>query len=591
MKKTSLILSFLFLTLCSLTAQTKVYRLSNMGILPNKSKSVSKKFIKALDKIKHESAKSDSVVILLEKGEYHFYDTESVKKEYYISNHDQTAFKYVGIDLTGMKNLTFDGNGADLIFHGRMLPIALTESNNCTLKNFSIDFHRPQMMQVEILSNDGSNGMTYKIDDNSNYKLNEKGQLVLFDKTWENVPITGMAFEPDTKRIVYTTRDLNIQTVGSKEISKGVFHSPKWRDSKLEKGHKIAMRTYFRPAPGIFLHKNNDTKLENIKVHFAEGMGLLAQLCTNIDLNGFCVSLKEGHNRYFTTQADATHFSSCKGTINSFNGLYENMMDDAINVHGTYLKIIKVVDKHTVIGQYMHHQAYGFDWGFVNDTVQFVQSNTMDKIGKVNKIVDIKPYDKSEVFGAKQYIIKLQNELSQEMNYIQSVGVENLTWTPKVNFCNNVVRNNRARGVLFSTPQRVVVRENLFDHTSGSAILLCGDCNGWFETGSCTEVIIENNKFVNALTSLFQFTNAVISIYPEIPNLAGQKGYFHGGKKGAIVIQNNEFHTFDAPILYAKSVNGIVFKNNKIIMNNDYKPYHWNKSRFLLERVTNAEID
>lgn len=37
----------------------------------------------------------------------------------------------------------------------------------------------------------------------------------------------------------------------------------------------------------------------------------------------------------FTTQADATHFSGCKGKITSCNGLYEGMMDDAINVHGT----------------------------------------------------------------------------------------------------------------------------------------------------------------------------------------------------------------------------------------------------------------
>lgn len=562
-----------------------------MGIMPHKSKSVSKKFTKALEKIKRQSAEADSVVILLEKGEYHFYDTESVKREYYISNHDQSEFKYVGIDLSGMRNLTFDGNGAELIFHGRMLPLALTESNNCTLKNFSIDFYSPHILQVEILENDKKNGMTYKIDCSNNYKLNENGQLITFDKTWQSAPYTGMSFEPDTKHIVYRTRDLSIQTKGSKEISKGVINSPLWKDDNIKVGTKIAMRTYFRPAPGIFLHKNNDTRLDNIKVHYAEGMGLLAQLCTNIDLNKFCVDLKQGSNRYFTTQADATHFSSCKGTINSCNGLYEGMMDDAINVHGTYLKVVKIVDKHTVVGQYMHPQAYGFDWGFANDTVQFIQSNTMDKIGKVNKIVDIKPFDKSIVIGTKQYIIKFQNELSQEMNNIQSVGVENLTWTPKVNFCNNVIRNNRARGVLFSTPQKVVVRENIFDHTSGSAILLCGDCNGWYETGSCTEVIIENNKFINALTSIFQFTNAVISIYPEIPNLAGQKGYFHGGKKGAIVIQNNEFHMFDAPLLYAKSVNGIVFRNNKIIKNNDYKPYHWNKSRFLLERVTNAEID
>ena len=90
---------------------------------------------------------------------------------------------------------------------------------------------------------------------------------------------------------------------------------------------------------------------------------------------------------------------------------------------------------------------------------------------------------------------------------------------------------------------------------------------------------------------MFQFTNAVISIYPEIPDLKKQIKYFHGGKKGAIQITDNEFDVFDAPILYAKSVDGLMFKNNIIRTNTEYQPFHWNKSKFLLERVNNAELE
>lgn len=97
---------------------------------------------------------------------------------------------------------------------------------------------------------------------------------------------------------------------------------------------------------------------------------------------------------------------------------------------------------------------------------------------------------------------------------------------------------------------------------------------------------IRRNRFVNALTNLFQFTNAVISIYPEIPDLAGQQRYFHSG----IVIEENEFETFDQPILYAKSVDGIVFRNNVIRQNNAFPPFHWNNHRFLFERVVHEQI-
>lgn len=76
------------------------------------------------------------------------------------------------------------------------------------------------------------------------------------------------------------------------------------------------------------------------------------------------------------------------------NGLYEGMMDDAINIHGTYLKVIRRLDNNTLVGRYMHDQAWGFEWGRPGDAVQFVNSSTMELVGNGNKIKTIHPYDK-----------------------------------------------------------------------------------------------------------------------------------------------------------------------------------------------------
>lgn len=99
-------------------------------------------------------------------------------------------------------------------------------------------------------------------------------------------------------------------------------------------------------------------------------MGLLAQLCENITLDEFSVCLRGDKDpRYFTTQADATHFSSCRGKIDSRNGLYEGMMDDAINVHGTYLKIKQHLDDHTVIARLRIRKHTDSEWGVNGDEV------------------------------------------------------------------------------------------------------------------------------------------------------------------------------------------------------------------------------
>lgn len=103
---------------------------------------------------------------------------------------------------------------------------------------------------------------------------------------------------------------------GVKEVSPRVYHAPQWKDARLKPGTVVALRTYYRPAPGIFLSNDKDTRLQNVKVHYAEGMGLLAQLCENITLDEFSVCLRGDKDpRYFTTQADATHFSSCRGRL------------------------------------------------------------------------------------------------------------------------------------------------------------------------------------------------------------------------------------------------------------------------------------
>lgn len=572
-------------------AQEKVYNAFDFGIKPNTSTNMTPLVAMAIEKIKGENPGGRATRLVFPKGTYNF-DIEGAQQlECYISNHDQDNPKIVGIVIDNMKNFTLDGGGSEFLFRGRMLPIVMTESSGCTLENFSMDNPNPQIMQIKILENDMQNGVIkYQIAPWVNYRI-DAGKIVSYGENWEHTPSMGIAFEEKSKRLVYTTSDIDVVTSGVDEVEPGVIVA-KWKNKKLIPGTVIACRTWYRPTPGIFMSHDTDTKLRNIKIHYAEGMGLLAQMSENITLDGLSVCLRgDSDPRYFTTQADATHFSACKGVIKSTGGLYENMMDDAINVHGTYLKIIKRLETNKVIARYMHPQTWGFEWGRVGDSIQFVNSNTMELIDTTNAIKSIAPHDRADIKGAKEYVIEFESPIDPLISENGVFGVENLEWTPQVLFANNTIRNNRARGTLFSTPRQTVVKDNIFDHTSGAAIVLCGDCNGWFETGACRDVLITGNVFKNSLTNMFQFTNAVISIYPEIPNLAAQKKYFHGGDGKGVVITKNIFETFDAPIVYAKSLDGMIFKNNVIKVNNDYPAFHPNKHRFLLERTTNIVIE
>lgn len=581
------LLSIVFVFAAISCSNNGLYKLSDYGIHPDTGEDVTLKINEVIKKIESE-CKGKNVTLVFEPGDYDFYPQNAIEREYYISNHDQDNPKKVAMVLENISNLTIDGQGANLYMNGRMLPIAMVNCEGCTLKNISIDTRIPQISQVTIVENDEKNGVIiYRLAPWVQYKIDENKRLITYGDNWELHPIAGIAFEGNTGRMVYQTSDIEVGTNNVEEIEPYLFKAP-WKNPKLKNGTIVALRSYARPTPGIFMSGNKNSSIEDVTVHYAEGMGLLAQLCENINLDGFSVLIREGSNRYFTTQADATHFSACKGKITSVNGLYESMMDDAINVHGTYLRIVEKLSPNTIVGRYMHPQAYGFYWGGAGDSVQFVKSSTME-LQSQNVIKSIEPYDTTTIAGAKLFKIELQDSVADDIAN-GDYGIENLEWTPEVYFAENVIRNNRARGALFSTPKEVIVEKNLFDHTSGTAILLCGDCNGWFETGACTKVIIRNNFFLNALTNMFQFTNAIISIYPEIPNLAAQQRYFHGGN-GGVIIENNTFETFDRPIVYAKSLDGLQFRENIIIDNNDYPSFHWNNKRFLFERVINVQIE
>lgn len=576
-------------------ARKRTFNLSDaaFGIYPNTEQTdLASRLQTALNAIRQQTDTNDIVIIKFKQGRYDFHANDAIEREYYVSNHDQNQPKRIGICLEGWNNLTIDGSGSEFIFHGRMLPLALTASKNCRLQNFSIDFANPHIAQVEIIDNNPATGITFRVAPWVNYRIAENGRFETYGEGWTAQQSSGIAFEKDTRHIVYNTGDLGIDTRELKQTEKErTLIAPNWHDKRLQPGNIVAMRTWHRPAPAIFMNEDTNTSLRNIRVHYAEGMGLLAQRCTDISLNKFSVCLRGKNDpRYFTTQADATHFSQCRGKIISTHGLYEGMMDDAINIHGVYLKVREMLDEKTIRCRYEHGQAWGFAWGDEGDSIRLIRSKTMETMDDTYKIHSIRPADKEKINGAREFIITLDRPISGSMDINQGIGIENLTWNPEVRFSHNTIRNNRARGALFSSPRKTICEYNLFDHTSGTAILLCGDCNGWYESGAVHDLVIRKNKFINALTCMYQFTNAVISIYPEIPDLNQQKKYFHGGKPGAIVIERNEFSTFDEPLLYAKSVNGLIFKNNKIHKNTEYKPFHPNKKSVWLERVKNADI-
>ena len=122
-------------------------------------------------------------------------------------------------------------------------------------------------------------------------------------------------------------------------------------------------------------------------------------------------------------------------------------------------------------------------------------------------------------------------------------GVENISWHASAIIEKNVVRNNRARSFLISTPRKVVVRNN---HLSSqmAAFRITGDLNLWNESGPNADLLIENNVIENSVYG-GAGVQAVFLIDPEYPDKKNIEGKYSKN----ITIRNNVIKTFDSSIL------------------------------------------
>lgn len=505
-------------------------------------------------------------------GEYHFHRSSALPMQLYISNHDQQPTHPVALPLVGMKDVNICGNGAKFIFHGMMLPVVVMDSEKVTLNDISIDFAEPFSAEGRIIEiRDGHT--TLEMSQASHYSV-ENGKFLLTNNGRKDSIHCMLAFEQDG-RMVPSGRGGDMAWYGKAEPLTGnrVRFAEDATARGLSVGQTLVLRSYFRPHPGMLLYRAKDTTLNNVVFHDSQGMALIAQRSENITIRGGGCLRAQG--RMHTTAADATHFSNCRGHISVQGATYEAMMDDAINVHATCLGITKVENSRTFIARYMHGQAYGFEVMTPGEKLNFIHGPTLELDEKQIEVETV------EIIDPRHVRVTLSEDLPAGIG--EGDAIENADWHPSVDFSHNIIRHNRARGALFTTPKPVRVIGNHFDHTHGSAILLAGDAQGWYESGACKDVLISGNTFRHGLTGLYQFTDALIAICPEVRQPGKQKECYHTNVR----ITGNHFITHRVPLLSAISADGVTFTGNSIERNDIYPAIHGGSPCLLKENCRN----
>ena len=501
--------------------------------------------------IQQAAAAQQPTVISIPKGTYHFYPDSAPEQAIFISNHDQQPAHRIGIPLQGLKDVNIQGNGSTFIFHGKMLPVVVMDSERITISGINIAVDAPLAHEGTVVETT-PDSVTLQFSTTPAWGV-ENGKFYIYGKGWKLNPNHALGFEASGPMLSHGLWGDMGWRFPAEKVGKDCvkFHtSTAVQKYGLKKGNILVLRNAWRPHPGMLLYRAKDTVLNDVVFHDSMGMALIAQRSENIRISGGGCLRAPG--RIHTTAADATHFSNCRGHISVQGATYEAMMDDAINVHATCLGITEVESPRTFIARYMHGQAYGFEVMEPGEQLQFIHGPTLELNPQLRKV------EKVEVIDPRHVRVTLTEDMPAGIGV--GDAIENADWHPSVDFSYNTVRHNRARGALFTTPKPVRVIGNHFDHTHGSAILLAGDAQGWYESGACQDVLIKDNVFRHGLTGLYQFTDALIAICPEVRKPSEQKQRYHRNVR----ITGNHFITHRVPLLSAISAEDVDFTGNKI---------------------------
>ena len=522
------LLSFALLVCSTNISANKIISVSDFGLKPDSRINAVPFVQKAINACKQHPGST----LVFPKGRYDFWAQHAIERDYHETNTYDVNPKILAVLLDQVNNLTIDGNGSEFIMHGRMQPCTLDRCQNITLKNFSVDWEIPLTAQGTVTQST-PDYIEVEIDTIENKRLTFVGE------GWKSGLWSIMQFDPETHFVLPNTGDnLGWRPYDATEVKPGLVRlaDPKREANKRfpAPGTILVLRHSTRDHAGIFIYHSTDTKLENLKLFHTCGLGILSQYSKNIAFNDVHIIPNAAKGRVLSGHDDGFHFMGCSGLLKIENCSWAGLMDDPINIHGTCSRIMEVLSPTRIKCKFMQDMSEGMEWGRPDEMIGFIEHNTMRTVatGKMNKF---------EALNKAEFIIELSAPLPTgvEAGYV----IENLTCTPDAEIRNCHFGSCRARGLLVSTPGKVVIENNIFE-SSGSAILIAGDANAWYESGAVKDVLIRNNTF----------------------------------------------HLFDYPILFARSVDGLTFSDNTLIRDTTYQPYHYRKEGITLEACKSVVI-
>jgi len=496
-------------------------------------------------RLRGEGTKRQPIVVKFAPGRYDLYPEKQLRKAFHISNtnDDPYGLKAIGIYIHNAKYVKIMGSDSHFFMRGKMIEVCIDHSKAVSIDGISLDYHRPTVSEYKILKVTDKS-VTIKIHKDSTYEI-RNGKLVWIGEGWE---VSNWYYSQRVNvkgdNVRRSGRMLSTINNNVKEISPFVleFPLPATKGPRFTVGDTYQARDVRRDCAGIFQERSANIVWKNCEFNYLHGMGVVSQFCENITFSNVRMAPKKGSGRTCAAWADILHFSGCKGQINVFDVFFSGANDDAINVHGTHLRITERIADNKIKVCYIHGQSYGFEQYIPGDKVDFIRTDFMTPYAS-NQVKSV------EKVNDKEIILTLVNPVPNDIKLKLDV-IENATWTANLHVNNCIVDRIPTRGFLITTRGKVVVENTVFVNP-GVGILCEDDARGWFESGIIRDLTIKNSTFLNC----------GITFSPKA------KAYNNEGVHQNINIVNNQFYVNGGAIVSANYVENMNVTGNTVFTN------------------------
>jgi hypothetical protein len=489
------------------------------------------------------------VVIRFQPGVHTFGIQDAVRIPMFVSNSmDSTDPQPVGILLQNIRNFRLEGGGVKgpekttVLYDGRMVQIFNNHAENITFTGLVFDLKRPTVYEFRVTGS-GPSVAEIEIAEGSDHVV-ENGKFV-WKGDWGQGRLLVQEAIPSEGRCWRSSMPRGWDSNGQKEAKATELGPRRIRleypseGTGLKKDHQYQFRHSLRDRVGIHNARSKDIVFRDCDFHALTGMGFVSQFTENIIYQRVNVAPPEGTLRTCAAWADIFHFSNCKGRILVDSCRLSGMQDDALNCHGTHLRIVGKPAENQLLMRFMHPQTYGFAAYQPGDEIAVISKDTLReyaanprrKVTAVERVND------------KDWLLTLDGQAPE---FRKDDVLDNITWYPDLTATNNHISMDPVRGFLITTRGKTLVENNTFFRPAMAGILVENDASGWFESGPIRDLLIRNNRFVRCGISIHPHTR---SDKPEEP--------VHEN----IRIENNQFS--EGGRISARNVKGLTLSHNK----------------------------